>query len=265
MWTATLGLSCLLALIPEQSGKISIENARLLHGVPGLPRTSNKFVRGDAFVMAFDVVGIEGDPEGKVVYSLITEVSINGRLEYKHESKDIVGFDSLGGNSLPGFTQLNIGDEQPEGKYTVKVTAKDKKSNSTAVITKEFELVKPGLDIVLVRTTADRDSTVPTAIFATGESLWLSLSVAGFSRDSSKLPKLKLTMEIFDSNGKPTVKKPPVAEISKDVPVENRLVPIQFHASLNRQGKFTIKIKAEDQISGRTSSFELPIEVFHAK
>ena len=58
MWTVTVGLTCLLAMLPEQSGKISIENPRLLYGVPGLPRASNKFMHGDSFNLAFDIKGV---------------------------------------------------------------------------------------------------------------------------------------------------------------------------------------------------------------
>jgi len=115
MWTVTVGLTCLLAMLPEQTGKLSIENTRLLHGVPGLPRDSNKFIHGDSFYLAFDIKGVQSDAEGKVSYSLVTEVMFNGRLEFKHESKDLEAIDSLGGNVLPGFTQLNIGKDQPDG------------------------------------------------------------------------------------------------------------------------------------------------------
>ena len=214
MWTVTVGLTCLLAMLPEQSGKISIENPRLLYGVPGLPRASNKFAHGDNFYLAFDIKGVKSDAEGKVSYSLLTEVMVDGRLEFKHESKDIDAIDSLGGNVLPGFTQLNIGMDQPDGKYTVKVTATEKKTKAAASVVQEFILSKAELGIVRIRTTADRDEKVATAIFSTGEDLWLNLSIVGFARDKAKQPNLKISMEILDSNGKPTVQKPPVAEIS---------------------------------------------------
>jgi len=259
MWTVTVGLTCLLAMLPEQSGKISIENPRLLYGVPGLPRASNKFAHGDNFYLAFDIKGVKSDAEGKVSYSLLTEVMVDGRLEFKHESKDIDAIDSLGGNVLPGFSQLNIGLDQPDGKYTVKVTATEKKTKATASVVQEFILSKAELGIVRIRTTADRDEKVATAIFSTGEDLWLNLSIVGFARDKSKQPNLKISMEILDSDGKPTVQKPPVAEISKGVAEDLDLLPLQFYVSLNRAGKFTIKLKVMDQVSGKSSSLDLPL------
>jgi hypothetical protein len=72
-------------------------------------------------------------------------------------------------------------------------------------------------------------------------------------------------MEILDSNGKPTVQKPPVAEISKDVAPDLDLLPLQFYVSLNRAGKFTIKLKVMDQVSGKSSTLELPLEVTQVK
>ncbi|MEI6687224.1 MAG: hypothetical protein WCN64_13870, partial [Planctomycetota bacterium] len=129
----------------------------------------------------------------------------------------------------------------------------------------EFILSKAELGIVRIRTTGDREEKVPTAIFSTGEDLWLNLSIVGFARDKAKQPNLKITMEIIDSNGKPTVQKPPVAEISKDVAPELDLLPLQFYVSLNRAGKFTIKLKVVDQISGKNSSVDIPLEVSSAK
>jgi hypothetical protein len=265
MWSYTIGLACLLALVPDQSEKLSLENVRLLHGVPGLPRSEAKFIHGDSFYLAFDIKGVKADDEGKVNYSLLTEVNFKGRLEFKHEAKNIEAIDSLGGGILPGFTQLNIGPDQPVGTYTVKVTAKDKKSNATATFSKDFELVKGDLGIVQVRTTADQAGTVPTSVFATGESLWLNFGVVGFQRGASKQPNLKISLEIFDSNGKKTVTKTPVAEVNKDVPAETSVFPVQFYVALNRSGKFTLKLKATDTISGKIASLDLPLEVIHAK
>lgn len=265
MWTVTVGLTCLLAMLPEQSGKISIENPKLLHGFPGLPRASNKFAHGDSFYLAFDIKGIKGDAEGKLTYSMLTEVMVDGRLEFKHESKDIEVIDSLGGDLFSAFTQLNIGMDQPDGKYTVKVTATDKKTKASASLVQEFNLSKAELGIVRIRTTADRDEKVPISAFSIGESMWLNLSIVGFARDKAKQPNLKISMEILDSNGKPTVQKPPVAEISKDVAPDLDLLPLQFYVSLNRAGKFTIKLKVMDQVSGKSSTLELPLEVTQVK
>ena len=265
MWTVTVGLTCLLAMLPEQAGKISIENPKLLHGFPGLPRASNKFVHGDAFCLAFDIKGLTADAEGKVIYSLLTEVMVNGRLEFKHESKDIEAIDSLGGNVLSAFTQLNIGLDQPDGKYTVKVTATEKKTKAITTVAQEFILTKADLGIVRVRTTADRDEKVSISAFSVGESVWLDMSIVGFARDKAKQPNLKITMAIVDSNGNPTVQKPPVAEISKGVAPDLELLPLQFFISMNRAGKFTIKLKVLDQVSGKNVSLDLPLEVTQAK
>lgn len=264
MWTVTVGLTCLLALLPEQSGKISIENPRLLHGFPGLPRASNKFAHGDSFCLAFDIKGIKSDAEGKFSYSLLTEVMVNGRLEFKHESKNIEVIDSLGGDVFSGFTQLNIGLDQPDGKYTVKVTATEMKTKAKASLVQEFNLSKAELGIVRIRTTADRDEKVPISGFSVGESVWINMSIIGFARDKAKQPNLKISMVILDSTGKPTVEKPPVAEISKDVAPDLDLLPLQFYVSLNRPGKFTIKLKVVDQVSGKSSSVDFPLEVSQA-
>ncbi|MSR32192.1 MAG: hypothetical protein EXR99_11865 [Gemmataceae bacterium] len=266
MWSATLGLACLMSLAPNQGEKLSFEKIRQLYGVPGLPRESTVFVPGDIFSLAYDIRGVNADDEGKVNYSITTEVMFDGKLEFKQESKSLESFDSLGGGVLPGFTQLNVGLEQPAGKYTVKVTARDKKSNASASFTRDFSVVKRGFNIVQVHTTADREGRVPTAIFATGESLWMNLALVDFERNSStKQPNIRISLEILDSNGKPTVKKGPVALINKDVPAEVSFLPFQFHVALNTPGKFTLQVKAVEQGNGKTASLSLPFEVFHAK
>ena len=49
--------------------------------------------------------------------------------------------------------------------------------------------------------------------------------------------------------------------VEKDVPASAISVPIQFHVSLNRPGKFTVELKATDKVSGKTDTRSFPITV----
>ena len=70
---------------------------------------------------------------------------------------------------------------------------------------------------------------------------------------------------MLDQNGKPTVEKPPTGEVSKDVPDKLLALPMQFLLDLNREGSFTVELKATDKVSGKTATVSFPLTVQKSK
>ena len=62
---------------------------------------------------------------------------------------------SLGGNRVPGFSQIDCGLEQPPGKYTLKLTVTDRAANKSATFTHDFEIAERGFGLVRFSTTRD--------------------------------------------------------------------------------------------------------------
>ena len=73
MWT-TVALMAVLSLAPEQAGQLNLANVRTAYGAPGVLRTDTKLLPGDQLTVAFDIEGVTVSPEGKVLYSMATEL-----------------------------------------------------------------------------------------------------------------------------------------------------------------------------------------------
>ncbi len=109
MWT-TLLVAAALGPAPNQSGSLTLTNARLTYGALGAPRADGKLLPGDQVFIAFDIAGITADPNGKVLYSMTTEVLDGaGKTLFKQPPRDLETVNALGGTGLPAFVELNAG------------------------------------------------------------------------------------------------------------------------------------------------------------
>src|SRR5262249_46940387 len=145
-------------LAPAQADKLTLTNVRTLHGVLGVPRADNKLLPGDTVVIAFDIVGIKADGDGKANYSIGMEVTDSqGKLLFKQKPRKQEATVSLGGNRLPAFATLDVGLASKPGDYTVKVEVADLKANSVRNLTKTFKVLPKGFGVVRLTTTSDAD------------------------------------------------------------------------------------------------------------
>ena len=172
---------------------------------------------------------------------------------------------SLGGNSVPGYSQIDCGLEQPAGKYTLKLTVVDRAAKKTATFTHDFQIAERGFGLVRFATTRNQQGVFPSNVAGAGKALWLHFGIVGFERDKTgKQPQVSVELQIVDDNNKP-VGKPQTGVVSKDVPDNVTMLPIQFLLSLNRGGKFTLVVTATDQLSKKTTKTTLPLTVLEAK
>jgi hypothetical protein len=264
MWTT---LACAaLTLAPSQAGLTAI-NVRSTYGVRGPERKDNKLLPGDHFVVSFDVDGITIDDNGKVQYSMTTEVfDSRDKLIFRQEPKPLEVTAALGGKRLPAFASVSIGQEQPPGMYTLKVTVTDRASKKSAQVTRKFEVLPKDFGIARVVTTSDPEGQISTSIYGSGETLWVNFLVVGFGRgDGGKgKPQISAELRIVDETGKPTLAKPFSGELGKDAPDKAPALPVKFLLSLNRAGKFTLEIKLTDQVTKKTTQVSLPLNVIQS-
>jgi hypothetical protein len=264
----TLPLLAALSLTPGQADGLTLSDARVTYGVLGPTRASTKFLPGDTLFLTFTINGITADADGKVLYSIATEVTdASGKSIFKErpQNRDVIA--ALGGNQLPAFAQVVIGQQQPAGDYTLKVTVTDQASRKTQTVEQKFEVLKPDFGLVRLGASGDPDGQVPCGLLTAGHSLWISCAVVGFQRNAADMqPKVTVELRILDdANNKPTMAKPFSGTINKDVPAKETSLPIQFHVALNRAGKFTLELKATDQLSGKTATQSFPITVHPLK
>jgi hypothetical protein len=263
MWTSVVVAVAALAAPAADGDSLTLANVRATHGVLGPGRSDNRVLPGDRYVLSFDIEGITLGPDGKVAYSIGTEVrNAAGRLQHQQEPKAVEAPTSLGGGRVPAHARLDVGLDTPPGVYTLKVTVTDRVAAVSKSLAREVEVLPKRFGIVRVSITNDPEGQLPAAAFGAGQAAWLQLGAVGFaSPDAGKPPAVTFTLRILDQNSKPTQAKPLEAASSKDVPPGAALAPVQFLLALNRPGKFMVEITATDDVSRKTTTLTLPLTV----
>jgi hypothetical protein len=268
MWS-TLAVVAAVGLAPAaEPDQLTLRNVRITYGTHGPERTNPALMPGDSLSLSYDIEGISADPNGKVLYSTAMEIiDKSGKVLFKQDPQPLEATLSLGGNSLPAFAHLDIGLEQQPGDYTVRVTVTDRLRKKPQTLSRQFTVLKRDFALVRLTTTGDPQGQSPTAVPGVGEVLWLNFALVNFERSSSgkKQPNVKLEMRVYDETGKPTVAQPFHGEINDKVPEKAPALQGQFLLSLNRAGKFTVELKATDQISKKTSAVSFPLTVVAPK
>jgi hypothetical protein len=263
MWTPLLLAAA--GLVAGQHDGLTLANVRTTYGAPGVARDTNKLLPGDSVYVSFDIEGIAVSPEGKVQYSMTTEVlDGDGKTLFREDPRDLEAVNGLGGRTVPAYTHLDVGVNAKPGKYTLKTTVTDRASKRSQSLSREFEVQPKQFGLVRLATTLDAEGRVPVASFATGETLWVNCSAVDFQR-SDKQPKVAVELRVLDEADKPVLARPFTGMIDKNVPEAATSVPVQFLVPLNRAGKFKIELKATDQVSGKTAELRFPVTVQQPK
>jgi hypothetical protein len=263
MWAPLLLVAA--SLVAGQNDGLSLTNIRTTYGAPGVVRDNNKLLPGDHVYVSFDIEGITVSDQGRVQYSMLTEVlDGNGKTLFREDPRDLVVVNGLGGHTVPAYTHLDVGVNAKPGKYTLKTTVTDRASKRSQSLSREFEVQPKQFGLVRLTTTLDHDARVPVASFATGETLWVNCSAVDFQR-SDKQPKVVVELRVLDESDKPVLAESFKGMIEKNVPETALSVPVQFLVPLNRAGKFKIALKATDQLSSKTAELKFPISVQQSK
>jgi hypothetical protein len=264
--TSTLAFLVALTLPADTPGELKLSNIRATHGLLGPQRLAKGVLPGDRVYVCFNIDGITVNADGKVKYSIATEVTDSkGKAIFKQEPRDLEVPLSLGGAAVPGYSEIDVGLSQPAGEYNLKLTVVDRAGNKTATFEHKFDIAPAGFGLVRFATTRDQKGEYPSNVAGVGEALWLQFGVVGFERDkTSKLPQVEVELQILDEKDKP-VGKAQTGVVNKGVPDNVSMLPIQFLLSLNRPGKFTLVVTATDQLSKKSSTTKLPLSVLESK
>jgi hypothetical protein len=267
MWT-TLALATVLNLVPARSDVLELKNARFTYGPFGQERNDTKVLGGDILYLRFDIEGLKVGDDGRAQYSMGLEVlNQDGKLQYKEDPQDQDGYAALGGDRIPAFTHVLVGTEQPKGEFEVKVTVKDRATEKSASFSLKFEVLPPQFGLVQVGMTyfiPDSDVQIPAPQSgAVGQRLLVNFSLVGFGLDKSRgdQPDVSAVMRVFDEDGNLTLNKPYSGAVKEVDPGYKKGVPLQFILQLNRPGKFTIVLKAIDELAGVSAQRTLHLTV----
>jgi hypothetical protein len=261
----TIALLMMLAAAPAQSG-LTLTHVRSTHGLLGPERRSDSLAPGDVLFLCFDIEGITVEDGGKVQYRMGIEASdSSGKVVFRQQPADTEAMVSLGGATVPAFAQLDVGLDTPPGEYKFKVTVKDRVSGKEQSLTRPVTVRPRGFALVRETVSLDARGNYPAALLACGQGVWVHCSAVDFARDpATKQPDLIFEIRVLDERGKPTLAKPLTHKVNKDIPTEEKKVPVAFPLSLNRPGKFTIEVLATDAIGGKKAKIVAPITVLSA-
>lgn len=265
----TLLLATAVSLAPDQGGQLKLTNVRTTYGYLGPIREDAKILAGDELFVAFDVEGLQQSDDGTVLYSQGFELlNSKGGTEYKQDPVPLQGTASLGGNRIPDFIAAEVGTETPPGKYTFKATVTDRRANTTQTLTREFEVLPKDFGLVRLKLTTVSNAPLPAPpVGVPGQSLLVNCAVLGFARNKDKddQPDVVVTVTVRDEQGKPTLAKPLSDEANKDVPKNLVGIQIGLPVQLNRPGKYTVEIEANDKVANKKSKLSFPLVVMEQK
>jgi len=264
MWT-TIALLTALGAAPAQSG-LTLTNVRSTHGLLGPHRPHDTLAPGDIYFVCFDIDGITIGDDGKVRYGIGTAVSdSSGKVLFQKEPKETEVVISLGGSTVPAFAQLDIGLDTPPGDYRFKVSVTDRASGQEKSLTRRVKVLPRSFALVRATVSLDTGGQYPAAVMTGGQGVWVHCSAVEFGRGDGKQPDLVFEVRVLDESGKPTLAKPITYKVNKDIPAAEKKVPLAFPLSLNRRGKFTIEVKAHDQVTRKNANLTIPITVLGAQ
>jgi hypothetical protein len=271
MWP-TLAMATVLTLAPAQSGTLQLKNDRFTYGELGQERKNAQVLPGDELVIAFDIVGLKLADDGRVQYSMLLDLqNKDGKSQFKQEPSDMVAFNALGGDRVPGIAKVTVGLETPPGEYTAKVTVTDRSTGKSESLTKKFEVlpVRFGLVRVSFLHNFPGMSVFPPAppIAVPGQTYLVFFALVGFDLDKARKdqPSIETSLRVVDEDGKSTLAKPFVGQVNEVAPEAKKALPLQFTVSLNRPGKFKLEVKATDKVSGKTAEQTLDLTVVEPK
>lgn len=261
MW-ATLTLMTALTLTPAQAGSLQLTNERVTYGPLGPTRTDKKFLPGDVYFLNFDIEGLEGR-DGMVRYGMKMElIDGKGKTKFASDTEERRVLNILGGNRMPGFAHAILGLDAEPGEYTLRLNVTDMTNKATKALVRKFEVAPRDFGIVKVNYTYDTRLPAPSTVFV-GQPFVLMFGITGFDRAGAmKQPNVSLELRILDEQGKPTTAKPVTDTINSMIEEKVTILDGSFDLALTRPGKFTVELKATDNLSRKSSSVTLPLTVF---
>ena len=245
---------------PAATG-LKLTNVRTTYGELGGPRPLTPLLPGDVMFLGFDIEGITTDADGRVQYAMFMELFDGaGASRYKTDPVNKNDFVPLGGNKIPGRAYTTVGLDQTPGDYRLKVTVTDLASKAVQTVEKAFAVAPKDFGIVAVYTSVDERGQIPMPTTGmVGQPLFIQLGIVGFGRDQGKNPNVQVEMVPLDAAGKPTIGKPSVLDIKGGVDEKDAGVTIRYLLPLTRAGKYTVRLKATDAVTGKTNTFDLPV------
>jgi hypothetical protein len=264
---ASFALAALLSLSPSQAGGLAVTNPHVTYRDFGSTRPDNRYLPGDVFFLSFDIEGLKLNEVGEVNYLMGVEVldKVGKAIFSAPASKNTVVL-PLGGTKLPGNVYVTIGQDMPPGPYTCKVTISDAAvPNAHKVVEQKFEVLPKGFGLVALYISHDEKGMMPQGMSGiVGQTVYVHFGMVNFGRDAGQKPDAAVEFRVVDGSGEATIKKPSIVTVPRTLPDTDQFAVFDFPLPLNREGTFTVEIKAADKVTGKTATLSFPVKVYPA-
>jgi hypothetical protein len=266
----SLCVSCLaLCVTATQDAKLEISAPRPTYGHLGALRPVGVGVLpGDIVHFMFEVRNLKLDDTGKASYSIAIEIRDEaGKLFFEQKPHNSVAQNFFGGASLPCSAHLEIPLDAKAGSMAWKITVTDRSTKQVAFVSGKGRILPADFGLIHLGLFADAETQTPmSAVGVVGDSAYLHFAVVGFGRDKDlKHPNVQVSMRILDERGTPTLAKAITGQVQAGIPANAQIVPLQFGMILNRAGRFTVELTAEDRTSGKSSRVTYLLRVLPAE
>ena len=262
MWF-TLAAAVVLAQAPAPApaGTLALTNVRSTFGSLGAARPAGALVPGDTLFIAFDIEGVPVDADSKAVYAMAMEVTDSaGKVLYKQEPAAKADFVPFGGKKLPGQAFIAVGQDQPAGDYTLKITVTEPKSKQATSLAHKFAVGPKAFAVAGVYVSVDDLGQIPASTSAVvGQSVFVHYGVVGFNLGANKQPDVAVEMTPLDDAGTPTMLKPSQFKFATAVDEMYPGLRGRHLVPVTRPGKFMIRLTATDALTKKTATFLLPL------
>ena len=247
-----------LCAVPNLASALEIKNFRPCWGPFGATRFDAKCMPGDVLFVMYEIEGLTVDKTTKKAsYETILElVDSKGKVLFKNPAPNEV-IPALGGGRMPGDLHVIMGPKQAPGKYKIRLTIRDKNAKADVAVAYEFEVIPESFGLVGV---------VAPAIGLPGDHHILRFSLVNMALDAKgKQPNAELTIRILDDNKK-EVAEPAKMIMPKDMPEgtdlqKANIVQLNYPVYLNRVGRYTIEVVAQDKIGNKDAKLSYPLTV----
>ena len=257
-----------LAFLGGDAAGPEIVNPRATYGHLGAPRPKGAgFLPGDTAHFSFEIKNLKADANGQVSYSIAIVISDeNGKVFFEQKPYNSFAHTYFGGNLLPAAAHVHVPLGTKASAMSWKVTVTDRTTGKSTTLNGKGKVLPADFGLVHVGTFADIEAKAPIApVGVVGSHLHLGFGVVGFDRGKDMQPAIKVQLQIRDEKGQLTSAQPLSGLVNKDIAADVKFVPMTFGLTLDRPGRYTIELSAHDQISGKTSTVNLPVRILAAE
>lgn len=248
------------SVAPQKTGPLSVVAVEPRFGKLGPKRKDWRFLPYDVITARVFVTGFSTDDEGHIDLEAITEiVAADGETVFKEPFR-------VRGVVIDPTLPLDLTQQLPlkPGDYRIKGSLHDLRTGERTTWERPFTRLPEETALVGAAYFRDGDAKIPSPAFArVGDTVFLETRFIGLDRSRGTIDT-SLTAQVFDDKGTPILDEPITTSLKtedKEVVRTNDVVSFMIKIPCPRIAKAKVRATATDNVSGKSATLELPLEI----